>query len=135
MSSCTVFGGHYTNFPNIWEIQQNKYSSFADAENLITYNFKFISKNILDLKTGDVLVFNKNDAILEPWHLMLFIGKNTNNPLVIYHNGAKGKNAKIRIVSIHDLMNSPDPQWMPNEKNPFFMGIYKWKKFRDIEKL
>ncbi len=122
-------------FPKIWKISADQYSAFADAENLITFNFDFISKNINDLKPGDILVFNKNTSSLEPWHLMLYVGKEYNKPLAIYHNGDKGKYAKIRIISIIDLLNSPDPQWMPTQNNPFFMGIYKWKSFQEIKKL
>ena len=106
---------------------------FADAENLVMFNFDYVSKNINDLMPGDLLVFNKNNSSLEPWHLMLYVGKEYNKPLAIYHNGDKGKYAKIRIVSINDLSNSPDPQWMPNHNNPFFMGIYKWKSFQKIK--
>ncbi|WGL61147.1 DUF1175 family protein [Pigmentibacter sp. JX0631] len=125
----------FPNFPNIWEISNSKYSSFADAENLVTYNFEYVSKNVNDLLPGDILAFNKNSNALEPWHLMLYVGKVYNKSLVMYHNGGKGKNAKIRIVSINDLLNSPDPQWLPNNRNPFFVGIYKWKMFQDIKKL
>ncbi len=122
-------------FPDIWKISATHYSSFADAENLVMFNFDYVSKNINDLMPGDLLVFNKNNSSLEPWHLMLYVGKEYNKPLAIYHNGDKGKYAKIRIVSINDLSNSPDPQWMPNHNNPFFMGIYKWKSFQKIKKL
>lgn len=125
----------FPHYPNIWEVSKKNYSSFADAENLITYNFNFISKEISDLELGDLLVFNKNESSLEPWHLMIYVGKENNKPLAIYHNGEKNKDAKIRIVSIFDLMNSPDPQWLPSKNNPFFMGIYKWKKFYDTKKL
>lgn len=47
---------------------------------------------------------------------------------VLYHTGpiSETNNGEIRAVRMGDLFMS-DPTWVPEEKNKYFMGIYKFK--------
>jgi len=125
-------------YPKIWVTHRESgkiyYSHFADAETLVSQNFSFVSKNVNDLKKGDLLVYKKQDASLEPWHLMIYAGEHVQTGVVVYHNGSTGKNAQIRIVSLQELLHSPDAQWIPVEKNTQFLGVFKWNTFEKEKK-
>jgi len=31
---------------------------------------------------------------------------------------------------VGDLMESPDPVWLPTMNNPHFLGVYEWNRLR-----
>lgn len=63
----------------------------------------------------------------EPYHLMIFV-EDRPEALVVYHNGAGKADAQVRVVRISDLMESPDPLWLPIANNPHFLGVYEWNR-------
>jgi len=121
-------------YPNIWETgiaQEGKarYGAFADAETLIGYNFRKKSRDVQQARSSDLLVFQKSMENDHPYHLMLFV-ENRPDDLAVYHNGAQGKAAQVRVVSLRDLAGSPDPVWIPRQDNPHFLGVYEWNRIR-----
>ena len=123
----------FPGFPQIWQTGMTggeaRYGYFADAETLIGYNFRLKSRNIAVARSGDLLVYQKPLINDEPYHLMLFAAGRAEN-LAVYHNGARGDDAQVRVVRIHELLKSPDPVWIPSAENPYFLGVYEWNRLR-----
>ena len=82
-------------------------------------------------RNGDLLVFQKALETDQPYHLMIFVEDRPGN-LVVYHNGAAGDEAQVRVVRVRDLMESPDPVWIPSTDNPHFLGVYEWNRLRPM---
>jgi hypothetical protein len=118
-------------YPQIWQTGLNngqaRYGHFADAETLIGYNFRLKSRDLAAAKSGDLLVYQKPLINDEPYHLMLFAAGHPEN-LAVYHNGAQGADAQVRVVSVAELLQSPDPVWVPRAENPYFLGVYEWNR-------
>ncbi|GAB6139863.1 hypothetical protein JCM14076_05920 [Methylosoma difficile] len=120
-------------FPKIWQTgfsnNSPSYGYFADAETLIGYNFRLKSRQLETARSGDLLVYQKPMDNDEPYHLMLFAAAHPEN-LVVYHNGAHGEEAQVRVVPVSELLASPDPVWIPSNENPYFLGVYEWNRLR-----
>ncbi len=120
-------------YPQIWQTglngNQPRYGNFADAETLIGYNFRLKSRDLTTAQSGDLLVYQKPLINDEPYHLMLFAAGRAEN-LAVYHNGAQGEDAQVRVVSVAELLQSPDPVWIPRPENPYFLGVYEWNRLR-----
>lgn len=118
-------------YPQIWQTGltngQPRYGHFADAETLIGYNFRLKSRDLAAAQSGDLLVYQKPLINDEPYHLMLFAAGHPEN-LAVYHNGAQGDEAQVRVVSVAELLQSPDPVWIPSPENPYFLGVYEWNR-------
>ncbi len=124
----------FLSFPLIWQTGTEKdasprFGAFADAETLIGYNFRNKGPNLDLAKNGDLLVFRKGLEMEEPYHLMIFVRDRTGN-LAVYHNGEKGNEGGVRIVTVGDLMDSPDPVWIPDIRNPHFLGVFEWNRIK-----
>ncbi len=123
----------FPDFPKIWQTGyadlKPKYGYFADAETLIGYNFRLKSRRLDTARSGDLLVYQKPLDSDEPYHLMLFAAGHPEN-LAVYHNGAQGDEAQVRVVRISELLESPDPVWNPSSENPYFLGVYEWNRLR-----
>lgn len=121
----------FTHFPQIWQIgmrdDKPNFGFFADAETLIGYNFRLKSRSLESARNGDLLVYQKPLYTDEPYHLMLFVAGRAES-VVVYHNGAHGNEAQVRVVRIHELLDSPDPVWIPSNENPYFLGVYEWNR-------
>ena len=120
-------------YPQIWQTGldkgQPRYGHFADAETLVGYNFRLKSRDLAAAQSGDLLVYQKPLINDEPYHLMLFVAGRAEN-LVVYHNGAQGDEAQVRVVSVAELLHAPDPVWIPRPENPYFLGVYEWNRLR-----
>lgn len=119
----------FPEYPKIWQTGPDHFGYFADAETLLGYNFRFKSKEIAAAQSGDLLVYQKPLINDEPYHLMLFAHGRAEN-LAVYHNGAQGDDAQVRVVRIRELLESPDPIWIPRAENPYFLGVYEWNHLR-----
>lgn len=120
--------------PGLWQtgLQADghaRYGAFADAETLVGYNFRPKSGGLEAARDGDLLVYRKPPENADPYHLMLFVESRPDN-LVVYHNGARGEEAQVRVARVRDLLDSPDPVWTPRADNPYFLGVYEWKRLR-----
>jgi uncharacterized protein YfaT (DUF1175 family)/uncharacterized protein YfaP (DUF2135 family) len=125
-------------YPQIWEIgatssEQSRFGDFADAETLIGYNFLRVGGRPETGLPGDLLVFRKNLAADEPYHLMLLAEERGGRKIAAYHNGASGADAAVRVIALAELERPPDPVWIADEHNPHFLGVYRWKKFRPAD--
>lgn len=129
----------FPSYPKIWTIGYDKsgaetYDFFADAEILIGYNFISKGKDVANAQSADVLVFARSLSQDEPYHIMLYVdgpgGGVGERSLVVYHNGAAGNEAQVRVVPLTELFSSPDPTWSPVVNNPAFLGVFEWKKFQ-----
>jgi len=120
-------------YPKIWQTGLDRgspqFGYFADAETLIGYNFRLKSRSLNSARDGDLLVYQKPMVNNEPYHLMLFAAGRKQN-LAVYHNGAQGDEAQVRVVRIGELLESPDPVWIPSAENPYFLGVYEWNRLR-----
>jgi hypothetical protein len=85
-------------------------------------------------RNADLLVFQKALESDQPYHLMIFVEDRPGN-LVVYHNGAGGDEAQVRVVRVSDLMESPDSVWIPSTDNPHFLGVYEWNRLRPMTPL
>jgi uncharacterized protein YfaT (DUF1175 family)/uncharacterized protein YfaP (DUF2135 family) len=123
-------------YPRIWEVGfdasgRRRFDDFADAETLVGYNFRREPIAPADARAGDLFVYRKTLAADEPYHLMIAGGRGPGaRSIVVYHNGADGDDAAIRVVTLNELVRSPDPVWIPDARNPHFLGVYAWKRFR-----
>lgn len=127
----------FPDYPLIWLVGFTKngdprYGAFANAETLLSFNFRKKGKDVSEAIDGDLLVFQKPFEIDDPYHLMIFV-QNRPQDLVVYHNGAQGKEAEVRVVRMSDLMASSDPVWIPDKQNPHFLGVYEWKRINPIK--
>lgn len=123
----------FPDFPQIWQTGQSEkqphYGYFADAETLVSYNFRLKSRQLQSARSGDLLVYQRPMDYDEPYHLMLFASGRREN-LAVYHNGAQGAEAQVRVVRIAELLESPDPLWIPSTENPYFLGVFEWNRLR-----
>ncbi|HAA04861.1 MAG TPA: DUF1175 domain-containing protein [Syntrophobacteraceae bacterium] len=124
----------FPRYPFIWEVGQEndgrpRYGAFADAETLIGFNFRKKSRKLDVARNGDLLVFQKALEDDQPYHLMIYVEDRPEN-LVVYHNGARGDEAQVRVVRVSDLKESPDPIWIPSTNNPHFLGVYEWNRLK-----
>ena len=118
-------------YPNIWETGfdpdgRTVYRAFADAETLIGNNFRFKSKTLQDAAPADLLVFQRGLESPDPYHVMIVA---QSGRTAVYHNGAEGREAQVRVIPLRDLDHSPDPTWIPQSTNPHFLGVFEWKRF------
>jgi len=124
----------FPRFPQIWQVGVDRegkprFGAFADAETLIGFNFRKKASGLQRARNGDLLVFQKALDNDQPYHLMIFVESRPEN-LAIYHNGAIGDEARVRVVRVSDLMESPDPVWIPSTGNPHFLGVFEWNRIR-----
>jgi uncharacterized protein len=122
----------FSDLSHMWQVGFDKdgkprFGSFADAETLLSFNFRKKTRDLALARNGDLLVFQKALESDQPYHLMIFVEDRAKD-VVVYHNGARDEDAQVRVVSVADLMESPDPVWLPNAGNPHFLGVYEWNR-------
>jgi hypothetical protein len=108
------------------DLSNGAFAQFADAETLLQFNARFITKDVEQSMPGDILWFRQLSQHL-PFHTMVYIGASqldrTPGPYVVYHTGPQGE---VRRVAVAELQHHPDPQWRPFPGNSNFLGIYRW---------
>jgi uncharacterized protein len=124
----------FPQFPQIWQVGLDRegkprFGAFADAETLLGFNFRKKASDLQHARNGDLLVFRKALDDDQPYHLMIFVESRPEN-LAVYHNGATGDEAQVRVVRESDLRESPDPVWVPSTGNPHFLGVFEWNRIR-----
>ena len=124
----------FSDISHIWQMGidregRPRFGAFADAETLIGYNFRNKGRDLASALSGDLLVYQKALESDEPYHLMIFV-KDRGGSLAVYHNGAEREEAQVRVVTIADLLQSPDPVWIPAGDNPHFLGVYEWNRLQ-----
>jgi uncharacterized protein len=103
---------------NRWKTHAGDYRPYVSAIGLVQSNTVFVSRNILQAKTGDLLFFDQGDD----QHLMIWTGDG-----VAYHRGKilPGDNG-LRAVSLQQLLNWKDSRWQPRLENSNFAGVYRF---------
>ena len=97
------------------------WAEFADAQTLIRYNTRLVSRDLRGAMPGDLLFYRQLDQT-QLFHTMIFLGGH-----VIYHTGPfQGGPGEIRRPTVAELMRHPAPQWRPHAGNPNFLGVYRW---------
>lgn len=103
---------------------------FADAEHLMRFNTRFVTRDIRRAEPADLL-FYRQLVPDEPWHSMVFLGPSAFDPgpapYVVYHTGPIGHDpGEIRRPTVAQLLNHPEPRWRPAAGNGNFLGVYRW---------
>jgi hypothetical protein len=115
------------------DLDDGKFSEFADARTLKNYNAIFISRDRRQARRGDLLFFHQPWVQKFPYHVMIFIGDARHSgegagDWVVYHTGSspneKGEVKKVRLAV---LDHHPDRRWRPVANNPNFLGFYRLK--------
>jgi uncharacterized protein YfaT (DUF1175 family) len=115
------------------DLTNGKFSEFADARTLKTYNATFISRDRRQALPGDLLFFHQPWVQKYPYHVMIFLGAARQggegaHDWVVYHTGTspddKGEVKKVRLAV---LDQHPDRRWRPVEGNRNFLGFYRLK--------
>jgi uncharacterized protein YfaT (DUF1175 family)/uncharacterized protein YfaP (DUF2135 family) len=135
-------------YPTLWHTGYSsegapRFDFFADAETLLGYNFRLKARDVKDAEVGDILAFRKDLGGEAPYHLMIFGGPDSRRGVVVYHTGSELEKLPrrvgiaphvappaVRVVRVSELMATPDPVWIPTARNPHFLGVFEWKRFR-----
>ena len=105
------------------------FAQFADAKTLVERNAYFVSRNVHEAQTGDLL-FYRQFGQSSPWHSMI-VAEIEPEARVVYHTGTDhGRPGELRRVLISELLDHPQLQWRPVEQNPNFLGVYRWNILR-----
>ncbi len=103
---------------NTWQTAEGQTSAYVSALGLIHNNSQFVSKNMNQAKSGDLLFFDQGDN----QHLMIWLGN-----LIAYHTGTITKTDNgLRAVMIKELLNWKDTRWRISQNNPNFFGFYRF---------
>jgi uncharacterized protein YfaT (DUF1175 family) len=115
------------------DLENQKFSEFADARTLKNYNATFISRDRRQAVRGDLLFFHQPWVQKFPYHVMIFIGDarydgEGASDWVVYHTGSSPEdNGEVKKVRLATLDHHPDRRWRPVETNPNFLGFYRLK--------
>lgn len=121
--------GNY--LPN--DLSAGRFSEFADAQTLKTFNVDFIGRDRSRAKPGDLIFFHQPWVQKFPFHVMIFLGEphvaeEGTNDWVVYHTGANANDAgTVKKVRLAVLDQHPDKRWRPITSNPNFLGFYRLK--------
>jgi len=96
------------------------FGEYADAEHLMKYNARFISREIADARTGDVLFFYDRENTDSPSHSMI-VSQGGSPVMVIYHTGSE---AGMKRIPVEDLDRTN--KFAARSYNPNFAGVYRF---------
>ena len=124
-----------TNFGSFAEtdIRNGRFSEFADARTLKSFNVTFVSRDRREGQPGDLIFYYQPWVQKFPFHVMIFlgharIGANGAQDWVVYHTGASPTDeGTVKKVELSVLDQHPDPRWRPVERNKNFLGFYRLK--------
>jgi uncharacterized protein YfaT (DUF1175 family) len=115
------------------DLEQDKFSEFADARTLKNYNVFFLSRDRSQARPGDLLFYHQPWVQKYPYHVMIFLGPARHasegaNDWVVYHTGASPDEAgEVKKVRLSTLAQHPAKRWRPVEQNRNFLGFYRLK--------
>jgi len=121
----------------LWHRRDGSPADFLAADELLAYNFTPISRAPDEdtVATGDLLAFfDPAKPPEDAWHLMVLLrppGTAPDRILLVYHNGASGRDAAVRKVWLDDLLAGP-PEWRPIPTNPRFIGTFRWNAWSAV---
>jgi hypothetical protein len=112
---------------------EGRFSEFADARSLKSFNAKFVSWDRHYAQSGDLLFFYQPWVQKFPYHVMIFVGEprvgvDGSNDWVVYHTGSSPTDeGTVKKVKLSVLDHHPNKRWRPIESNPNFLGFYRLK--------
>jgi uncharacterized protein YfaT (DUF1175 family) len=115
------------------DLANGKFSEFADARTLKSFNCVFLSRDRGRAERGDLLFFYQPWVQKFPYHVMIFAGEPLKDgggaaDWVIYHTGSSSTDeGVVKKVRLALLDHHPDKRWRPVESNPNFLGFYRLK--------
>ena len=115
------------------DLRDGRFSEFADGRALKNFNTIFVSRNVREAETGDLLFFYQPWVQKFPYHVMIFLGSprvapNGERDWVVYHTGSSPTDkGTVKKVELSMLEHHPDPRWRPVESNKNFLGFYRLK--------
>ena len=115
------------------DVAQGKFSEFADAQTLRTFNATFVGRDRQQAQPGDLLIFHQPWVQKYPFHVMIFLGESRfasegAHDWVVYHTGASPQDAgEVKKVRLEVLDQHPNKRWRPVTNNPNFLGFYRLK--------
>src|SRR5574341_2694520 len=115
------------------DLRGNKFSEFADARTLKSFNVTFVSRDRREAEPGDLLFYYQPWVQKYPFHVMIFLGSprvapNGQHDWVVYHTGSTATDdGSVKKVELSVLDQHPDPRWRPVESNRNFLGFYRLK--------
>jgi uncharacterized protein YfaT (DUF1175 family) len=122
------------------DVGRGAFAEFADAKTLKSLNTHFISRDLRDAQSGDLLFYRQLETD-EPYHSMIYVGQSSWMPepisdwrgaIVVYHTGPIGKApGEMRRVTVAELLEHPSPRWRPVAGNSNFLGVYRWNILRE----
>jgi uncharacterized protein len=124
------------NFPHtptgakLFRTGSQSYGEFANAETLYRYNVRFVARDLLASRPGDLL-FYRHSSRRFPFHSMIVLGQSqitsTPDQFVVYDTGPEGTaEGEIKRLRFEELLHFPDPQWHPIVRNSAFLGVFRW---------
>ncbi len=115
------------------DLSEAKFSEFADARTLKSFNTKFISRDRRMAQPGDLIFYHQPWVQKFPYHVMIFVGESRlaaapARDWVVYHTGASATDpGVVKKVELSVLDQHPNKRWRPVESNPNFLGFYRLK--------
>jgi uncharacterized protein len=115
------------------DIRNGRFSEFADARTLKSFNVVFVSRDRREAQPGDMLFYYQPWVQKFPFHVMIFLGQariaaNGAQDWVVYHTGSSPiDEGTVKKVELSVLDRHPDPRWRPVERNKNFLGFYRLK--------
>jgi uncharacterized protein YfaT (DUF1175 family) len=115
------------------DIAEGRFSEFADAQTLKTFNVDYAGRDRNQAKPGDLLFFHQPWVQKYPFHVMIFVGEprvasEGTHDWVVYHTGASPNDAgAVKKVRLAVLDQHPDKRWRPVSTNPNFLGFFRLK--------
>jgi len=115
------------------DVRNGRFSEFADARTLKSFNVVFVSRDRREAQPGDLLFYYQPWVQKFPYHVMIFLGQarianNGAQDWVVYHTGSSPVDkGTVKKVELSVLDGHPDPRWRPVERNKNFLGFYRLK--------
>jgi uncharacterized protein YfaT (DUF1175 family) len=115
------------------DIRNGRFSEFADARTLKSFNVVFVSRDRREAQPGDLLFYYQPWVQKFPFHVMIFLGEarvatEGGHDWVVYHTGSSPTDeGTVKKVELSVLDHHPDPRWRPVERNRNFLGFYRLK--------
>ena len=134
--AATLNGKFFRTAPGAYsatDVTDGRFSEFADAQTLKTFNVDFIGRDRNQAKPGDLLFFHQPWVQKYPFHVMIFLGEprvasEGTHDWVVYHTGASPHDAgTVKKVRLAVLDQHPDKRWRPISTNPNFLGFFRLK--------
>lgn len=121
--------------PRLFRVGESAFAEFADAETLMRFNTRRVSRNVRRAEPGDLFFYRQIEQDM-PFHAMIYLGasqiENAAGPFVVYHTGPINKRpGEIRRPALSELLRHPEPRWRPVEGNSNFLGVFRWEILGD----